>query len=104
MPVVYRHGLRLSTFCPRCGIKRGGTVKREGPRWAIHRDCGHVKTAGWTMPVDELRKQGLVTTETPIDPRAVAAQKMREEDKLRETKERYEHEKRKDEFTKGKYL
>lgn len=104
MPIIYRHGLRLTTLCPRCSTRVGGTLKREGPRWALHRDCGHVKTMGWTMPVEELRKRGLVTTETPIDPRAVAAQKQKEEDIERAIKEKTEHEKRKEEFTKGKYL
>lgn len=102
--LTYRHGLRLKgVMCHRCSAKRDGTVKLEGPRWSIHLDCSHVKTAGWTMPPEELRKRGLVQTQTPIDPRAVSKKRQEQEDKERAIREHEEFVRKNDGFTRSRY-
>lgn len=104
--LTYRHGLVLphTVKCHRCGARFTGRVVQEGPRWAIHLRCGHVKTAGWTMPPEELKKRGLVQTEPPKDPRAEWIKKQEEEDRKREAHEIMEHLKRRGHMTRDLYL
>lgn len=89
MATVYKTGLVLpSVMCHRCGADRRGTVRQEMAAWRIHLECGHVKHAGWTKPVAQLREEKLVTTETPIDPRAASNKRSNEEEVEREFMER----------------
>lgn len=105
MTLVYRHGKKLKAVrCHRCSADFAAIIKREGPRWALHLSCGHVKTAGWTMPPEELRRRKLVETQTPIDPRAVSNKRQEQEDKERERLEREAYERRKENLTRSKYL
>ena len=58
---------------------RDGTVNRDGPRWLVSFPCGHTKIAGYTMPVEELRKRKLVDTYVdPERPRREAQQEARQ--------------------------
>ncbi len=56
------------------------------------------------MPPEELRKRGLVQTETPVDPRKIMAKRQQDEDRERETRERGEHLLRYAHMTRPKYL
>ena len=105
MPLVYKDGLKLpSVMCHRCGAKKAGTVKREMAAWRIHLSCGHVKHAGWTKPPEQFRKEGLVLTETPVDPRIERDKKAKADDEALEQEERFNYLVRSDEFSNSRYF
>lgn len=66
-------------------------VHRSGPRWEIWLHCGHVKIAGYTKPVEVLRQKGMITTETPVDPRHAVAKELEQDDRLLEYQERVDY-------------
>lgn len=108
MPNISRFytGKVLNGFqCPWCGTKSRGMVFQNRIRWMVRMYCGHMKTLGYTAPVDYLKKQGLANPQLEIDPRIKEQESHAQDLAMREARERAEYEAHKQKSTlKSKYI
>ena len=102
--VTFKNGGTYDLFCHKCQKKFKGKVFRQRIRWVTRRPCcGQMKSLGYIMPPDELHKSGLIERGT-IDPRKQQEKEEKQKQWQEEMKEREVYDKRREIFTRSKYL
>ena len=66
--IRFIHGRRYRFYCNKCGAQRDGVYFREGYDARAKLTCGHERNLGYTLPPEELEREGLMMSadDSPI--------------------------------------
>ena len=74
--IWYAHGKWIDgVYCAYCDRQRRGQIIRECFRWRVRLVCGHMVNRGFTLPIEELERKGLINYAFSEDPRLTAKKK-----------------------------